>query len=680
AVAPSGGCRTLPPQSKTLSARILGRGTSRARERRLKFRARTMCGFFGWISPEVDASPRSRARLGAALDALRPRGPDDLRLELGEGWALGHTRLAVLDLSERAAQPMGDGRGGWLVYNGEIYNFRELGRELEGRGIVFHSTGDSEVLLHALRVWGSECLPRLRGMFAFAWFDATERRLLLARDRYGVKPLTYRTSGEDVRFASDLFALRAMPGGGDAAIDADAARLYFALGYVPAPHSILKGYRKVCPGHWIEIRCGLGESPVLQERSYWTLAEVPTAGEGGGEDPGALCDEYERRAEESLRYRLISDVPVGSLLSGGIDSSLATALSRQVGGTDVTAFTMGFEEAEADESGFARAIAAHVGGKHEVFQIRASDVMGVWDRLWRVYDEPFADSSALPMVALCSGVRRHVKVALSGDGGDETACGYPWHWALHRLERAGRWPSSVRNAAAMVVQYLGPEGRYRGWALAARDRVERWMVLRTGLRPQDQPALPVRGGSMGAVIAHFQTAAAALGDVPDPLDWACRMDLATYLPDDLMVKADRASMSVGLELREPFLDHELTSWLLSLPVASRADQGKRKSKTLMRRALARRVPPELFERPKRGFTPPLRAWLNGPLADVARTARERFERGELDPIALPRGCRSWEECAARLEDRHLQFLWRLICFSEWKAAMIRCSAEGASRA
>lgn len=626
-----------------------------------------MCGILGWIAPEVRDTPGLRARLGPALDALHPRGPDGSGIEVGDGWALGHTRLAILDLSERAAQPMGDGRGGWLVYNGEIYNYRELGKELEGRGIVFRSTGDSEVLLHAMRVWGPDCLPRLRGMFAFAWLDEGTRRVVLARDRYGVKPLAYRRDERGLRFASDLFALRALPGGIGEAVDADAARLYFALGYVPAPWSIIAGCRKLRPGHWIEAEWARDATPEMRERAYWSLAEVPAARQEDGGDSGALCDEYERRARESLRYRLISDVPVGSLLSGGIDSSLATALSRREGGVGVPSFTMGFDDPAADESGFSRAIAERLGGNHVEFRIRAEDVVGVWDRFWGVYDEPFADSSALPMVALCEGVARHVKVAISGDGGDETACGYPWHWALNRLEGAARCPGMARAVIGWAAEWMDSGTRYRGRGLAARNRIERWMVLRTGLRRDDSSLLPVRGGNRDVLRAHIEAADAMLGDVPNPLDWACRMDLATYLPDDLMVKADRASMSVGLELREPFLDHELTAWLLALPISARAEERTRKSKSLMRRALARHVPPDLFERPKRGFTPPLAAWLAGPLAEAARTARLRLQTGALDPIALPGNCRSWPDVAHRLDDRHLQFLWRLICFSEWKA-------------
>ncbi len=629
-----------------------------------------MCGIFGWIAPEVRDTPELRASLQPALEALRPRGPDGSGIEVGEGWALGHTRLAILDLTDRGAQPIGDGRGGWLTYNGEIYNFRELGRELEGRGVVFRSTGDSEVLLHAMRVWGPECLPRLRGMFAFAWFDERERRLVLARDRYGVKPLTYRVGEEGICWASDLFGLRALPACGGMDVDPDAARLYFALGYVPAPYSIWSGCRKLRPGHWMEARWGREGDAALRETPYWKLAEVPSA-DGRGDAGTALCDAYVDRARESLRYRLISDVPVGSLLSGGVDSSLATALAREEGGTEVAAFTMGFEEPEADESEVATAVAAALGGNHHVFRIRTADVVGVWDRLWRVYDEPFADSSALPMVALCEGVGRRVKVAISGDGGDETACGYPWHWALRRLEAASVWPGAIRHCVGGIAERLGSEARYRGRALAANDRVGRWMVLRTGLRPEDESLLPVRGGTRGIVARHFADSTKSIGESQDSLDWACRMDLATYLPDDLMVKADRASMSVGLELREPFLDHELTSWLLSLPSGSRADTRHRRSKALMRCALDRRMPRKLFERPKRGFTPPLAAWLQGPLADVALLVKKRIDEGKLEPLALPEGCRNWDGCARQLDDRHLQFLWRLICFSEWSAAASR---------
>jgi asparagine synthase (glutamine-hydrolysing) len=622
-----------------------------------------MCGVLGWIDPALIDREAAISMAEPALTVLRSRGPDDQRLEWGPGWILGHTRLAIIDLSRRSSQPMTDGHGRWLVYNGEIYNFRELRAELEAIGCSFKSDGDAEVLLQALQHWGLAGLQRLRGMFAFAFVDTERRELLLARDRYGVKPLAYEIHDAGIRFASDIRALRCLPNG-SREIDAESAYLYMALGYVPAPHTIHQNVRKVKPGHYVRVRWSDSGAEDLRELAYWSMRELNGNGHPANCNNGDLLEEFERRASDAIRYRLISDVPVGTLLSGGIDSALVTSLSRELSRFPVPAFTMGFDDPRFDEAPFARAIAHELGGSHHEFQMTDSDVANVWSRMWTVYDEPFADSSAIPTLMLSRWVASCVKVALTGDGGDEVGCGYDWHRALNRLDPLGtalredRTDPRVDRMARFYKRHRIPEG-------VTIDRAGIWSALRTGLSDEMLSVLPLADPlAQKPLSEYFREWSRDLAEVEDCFTWAGQMDLLTYLPDDLMVKTDRASMSVGLELREPLLDHQLTAWLLQSPVSSRSDREQRITKVLPRRALASRIPSNLLDRPKLGFTPPLAKWLEGPLAEPMAEALERLGEGRLEPIVMPHGCKSWSDCDPALRDGG-HFLWRIICFSEW---------------
>lgn len=620
-----------------------------------------MCGILGWVGRD-STTPEAIVRSRRALVELKNRGPDGSQLRIGDDWVLGHTRLAILDLTERASQPMRDEAGRWIVFNGEIYNFRNLRRELEVDGVRFRSTGDTEVLLAALGHWGLGVLPRLRGMFAFGWLDPKRCELVLARDRYGVKPLVWELSVEGLRFASDLFALDAMAGKGRE-IDPDAARDYMMLGYVPGPRCIWMGSRKLKSGHYLKVRWQNGGRVELEERSYWSLSEVPQA---GVEDETALSESFSEKTREAVRLRLVSDVPVGLLLSGGIDSTLVAAVCAELPDTDVPCFTMGFGDAASDERLVARQIANTLGLRHEEFLAEGADIGLLFEDVWKGFDEPFADSSALPMLLLCREIRKRVKVAVGGDGGDEVWCGYPWHRALARVEKGLEWPHWLRQTAAWTGGLAGAKWREQGKVFSAASRLEAWAVMKTGLTVKTARFLPVIAGS--SLPRHlFEEAAKQVGTITDPLDWAGRMDLATYLPDDLMVKADRASMRSGLELREPLLDHEFTRWGLGLPSRVRFDAKKRRGKKLARDYLRRRLPAELVERPKQGFTPPLPAWLNGPLKSWRSRALDQLASGMLHPLALPAGCSTWEECAIQLPDRHNQFLWRVVCFAGWLA-------------
>lgn len=622
-----------------------------------------MCGILGWIGADA-GSPAVLARCTRALAAIRNRGPDGARLEHGADWALGHTRLKIIDLSARAEQPMRDSHGRFIVFNGEIYNFRELRDELASRGVVFRSSGDTEVLLQALGHWGLGVLPRLRGMFAFAWLDPARREVVLARDRYGVKPLVWERTANGLRFASDLFALDALAGGGRE-IDPVQLQAYLALGYVPAPGTIWKGPRKLMPGNFLRVQWNAGGVAEIEELSYWKISEVPEAADEPRPDD---FGRFGATLRDAVRSRLTSDVPAGLLLSGGVDSSLVAAAYSELPDGNVPAFTMGFADAGSDERPFARAVARHLKLRHEDFAAEDDDVADTFSGLWHAFDEPFADSSALPMLTLCREVRKRVTVAIGGDGGDEVWCGYPWHRALARARSASAMPAVLRRrASGLIARFGSAQWAYKSRVLSAADRLSAWAILKTGLTDEMARFLPVVAQPR-PVTDWFGPAAGRVGPVADDLDWACRMDLTTYLPDDLMVKADRASMRFGLELREPLLDHEFTAFGLRAAMAARFDKVQRRGKPLARRYLSQRLPAALVERPKQGFTPPLPAWLDGPLNAVKREAVADLEAGRLPGLAIPSGVESWAGCAARLDDRHQQFLWRVICFAGWARA------------
>ena len=343
-----------------------------------------MCGLFGAVgAAHLNASARANA--DRALAALKNRGPDGARIEAGEDWLLGHTRLAIQDLSELAAQPM-RGRRGWLVFNGEIYNFRQIREALAADGITVRSTGDTEVLLAALEHWGAGVLPRLRGMFAFAWLDPAGKELLLARDRYGVKPLVWERREDGVAFASDLFGLDALAGA-TREVDPEQARQYMLLGYVPAPYTIWKGPRKLLPGHFLRVRWGDAGAPLIEETAYWSLADIKPVTAEAASDMAAGLPALLR---EAVSLRLISDVPVGLLLSGGIDSSLVGAVTAEIPGAKVPSFTMGFDDPASDERPAARAVAQALGLEHHEFAVESVDVATLFADLWRGFDEPFA--------------------------------------------------------------------------------------------------------------------------------------------------------------------------------------------------------------------------------------------------------------------------------------------------
>ena len=527
-----------------------------------------MSGIAGVLAVGGQTEDWLRRNAGRMTTSLAHRGPDGggLWIDVRAGIALGHRRLAIVDLSEAGTQPMASANGRWVItFNGAIYNCHELRTDLRQRGFAFHSATDTEVIAAAVECWGIEdALCRLDGMFAFALWDRCHRALYLARDRFGEKPLYYTQTNRAFGFASELGALEQLESF-HRNINEAARAEFLSRGYVGGAHSIFAGCHKLPPAHWMRY----GEQP----KRYWR-ATVHDEFRGSFDDAE---DELDRLLRQAVRSRCVADLPVGTFLSGGVDSTIVAAL----GGARRT-FTIGFESKEHDECAAASEIAAVLHLPNERCIVTPGDAARVIPRLPEIYTEPFADSSQIPTVLLSQWTAATVKVALAGDGGDELFSGYPRYSQLATLAQV---PAPIRQFGSMVLEKL-PAG-------------EKTELLGEILRQADLRAM------YGALMGNGSPAGA------EPLAWMSLHDLENYLPDDLLVKVDRAAMSAGLETRLPMLTPSLVSCALSLPPAYRT--GKR----ILKAVLSRYVPSHYTQRPKRGFTVPLAAWLRGPLRDWA---------------------------------------------------------------
>jgi len=610
---------------------------------------------------------------------LASRGPDGAGCwsDAEAGLALSHRRLAVVDLSEAGAQPMASVCGRFVLsYNGEIYNHRDLRRALEARGVGgWRGYSDTETLLALIAADGLEAaLGQCVGAFAIALWDRRKRRLQLARDRLGEKPLYYGWSGlagtRSLVFASELKALHAVPGFAPR-VDPDALSLYLRANAVPAPHTIFREVWKVRPGHIVTLgedmlKAGAG---VGQSHAYWDLAEVIAR-------PLAALDEAEAEARlealllEAVGQQVLADVPVGAFLSGGIDSSLITALMTRVSASRVKTFTIGFDHAGFDEAPHARAVAEHLGTEHTELYLGPEAVYAEIPALADIYDEPFADSSQLPTLLVSRLARSQVTVALSGDAGDELFCGYNRYLVPQRSFAAMRaTPSPLRQLAAAGIGALPPAAWDRvgpvpmfGVKLAKVARMLRSPLdTRAIYRASSEEwgeGLPLMGG--GDQVASPVDLTPAIRSTPEEamMQW----DMTGYLIDDILVKVDRASMATSLEVRVPLLDHRLVEFAWSLPLHFKKRDGR--GKWLLRRVLSRHVPDALIERPKAGFAVPVGAWLRGPLRDWAEDL--------LSPAALrasapfdPAPIRArWQQQCAGTHD-WTGSLWGVLMFQAW---------------
>jgi asparagine synthase (glutamine-hydrolysing) len=643
-----------------------------------------MCGISGFIDPGLagdEGGLRDLARRMALV--LSHRGPDGWgeHVDVTVGLGLGHRRLAIIDVSEAGAQPMVSRDGRWaLTYNGELYNYRELRAQLEAAGgphLPWRGDSDTEVLLAACQAWGVRAaLGRAVGMFAFALWDGARRLLYLARDRMGEKPLYYGRAGRAFVFGSELKALRGHPGF-DAALDMESLALYLRHQYVPEPRSIYRGARKLPPGHLLVVP---GDGGLPRPEAYWSLAEVVRGALAdpftGGEDEA--CDRLEALLRGVVADQMISDVPLGALLSGGVDSSLITALMQAESSRPVRSFTIGFSDANYDESADAARVAAHLGTEHATLVVSPGDALGLVESLPEVYDEPFSDASQLPTYLVSRLTRSHVTVCLTGDGGDEMFAGYNRHVSGPAVwDRVGGWPVPVRRGLASALRLLSPGG-YDAVFRAAGRVAERMGRVRTpGLKAHklaDALAAPDREAMYWRLVSTWPDPGALLKGgasgpvrsdmVPlaDYVRWMQYADSVTYLPGDVLHKVDRATMAVSLESRAPYLDHRVAEFAWRLPVSMLVSGGR--GKQILRRVLERHVPRALVDRPKAGFDVPLDQWLRGPLSGWASEllAPERLRRqGLFDERVVAR--QMADHAAGRRDNQHR--LWNLLMFQAW---------------
>ncbi len=622
-----------------------------------------MCGIVGLMDlegrREVD-----RGLLQRMNDSQIHRGPDGNGLEIRPGLGLGHRRLAIIDLAG-GAQPMvsDDGRT-VITYNGEVYNFPRLRRELEGQGYRFRTHCDTEVILYAWQAWGPDCVERLRGMFAFAVWDEAAQSLFLARDRLGIKPLYYaRLEDGWFAFASELKALKRHPRL-PRRLDPQALEEYFAYGYVPDPRTIYQGVYKLAPGQCLTVRRG----EPLVPKTYWDVRFEAD----DRLDETAAAEGLIERLREAVDLRLVADVPLGAFLSGGVDSSAVVAMMAELRDDPVDACSIAFGDPKFDEVAFARQVADHCGARHRVRQVDPDDFSLV-ERLAALYDEPYADSSALPTYRVCELAREQVTVALSGDGGDENLAGYRrYRWHVYEERMRALIPAPIRRPLFGLLGRVYPKLDWAPKVLRAkstfeslgRDSLEGYFhsvsVMGDGLRSRlysDAFRRELQGYHAVEVLRrHGENA-------PDhPLSCVQYLDLKTYLPGDILTKVDRASMAHSLEVRVPILDHPLVEWAATLPPAFKL-RG-REGKYLFKKALEPYLPHEVLYRPKMGFAVPLAGWFRGPL-------RERVRAALLGPAMRDSG---WFDAAfiRHLLDQHQRGLrdysapiWSLLMFASF---------------
>lgn len=627
-----------------------------------------MCGIVG--TANSSGAPVQRDVIERMCAGLEHRGPDSRGLFLDGAVGLGIQRLRVVDLIT-GDQPIRNEDGTVaVVLNGEIYNFGDLRRDLARRGHRLSTLGDTEVIVHLYEEYGVDCVRHLHGMFAFALWDSRRRQLLLARDRIGKKPLLYSLRGGELSFASEMGALLQC-GDIPREIDLEAVDTYLAYGYVPAPRSILRSVRKLPPAHTLVLRDGRATI-----EPYWSLSYTPKL---DVRDPRELYEPIRDEIRAATRRRLISDVPLGAFLSGGIDSSAVVAAMAEAGGGPVKTFSIGFENAAYDELPHARRIAALFGTDHHEFVV-APQAIELVPKMVRHYGEPFADSSAIPSFQLSELARRHVTVALNGDGGDESFGGYTRYVANRVADRMDMVPRSVRQAIAAGGRRLvgggangGVAGRETSIANKARRLVEglplepsaryaRYVSLfDAGQRSRlytDQLAAEVQGTDALAVIDTAWRSSSGT----DVIDRMLEVDATTYLPGDLITKIDIATMAYALEARSPLLDHQLMEFAARIPAELKV-KGRQK-KWILRQALRGWLPDEILDRPKQGFSVPVGDWFRG---DLRQHVREVL----LDPATLDRGYFEPEAVQAIVDrqasgfDTDSKRVWALFMFEQW---------------
>ncbi len=580
-----------------------------------------MCGITGLFDTRGERAV-SHPVLHRMNNAQSHRGPDEGSLHIEPGLGLGHRRLSIIDIATGQQPLFNEDHSVVVVFNGEIYNYQELIPELQALGHVFHTKSDTECIVHAWESWGEACVQRFRGMFAFALWDRNKQTLFMARDRLGVKPLHYALLDDGtLLFGSELKSVLAH-GGLRRDMDPLAVEEYFALGYIAEPRTIFTQAKKLPPAHTLTIRRG---QPLPQPKEYW---DVRFTG-GNPTSEADACEELITRLKESVRLRMIAEVPLGAFLSGGVDSSAVVAMMAGQSDGPVNTCSIGFDDPAFNESAFAQTVADRYQTRHRL-EIVKSDDFDLIDTLARLYDEPYADSSAIPTYRVCQLARKHVTVALSGDGGDENFGGYR-RYRMHLMEERmrGALPEGVRRPLFGMLGRLYPKA---DWAPRmfrakttfegmARTSVEAYFhsvsILRGPMRAQlfSDKLKSELGGYNAREVFDFH---AARAETDDPLALVQYLDLKTYLVGDINTKVDRASMAHSLEVREPLMDHPLVEWLATLPpnLKVRGNEGK----VLLKKAMEPHLSNDILYRPKMGFSVPLARWFRGPLKQRVRDA------------------------------------------------------------
>lgn len=653
-----------------------------------------MCGIAGMMS--YRRSDLNRIVSGMT-EMIRYRGPDNSGVwcDADYGLALGHARLSILDLSPAGHQPMESASGRYvIVFNGEIYNHLELREQLTDQSWRGHS--DTETLLAAFETWGIEkALQATVGMFALALWDRVERRLVLARDRIGEKPLYYGWSSGTFLFASELKALEVYPGWrGD--IDREALALFMRYAYVPLPYSIYTGIRKLLPGTYATISPSYTAGYWPEPIPYWSAAAVARQAHRGGWTDSTAADELDRLLSGAVKGQMIADVPLGALLSGGIDSSTVVAVMQAQSSRPVKTFSIGFHEGDYNEAPGAKAVAEHLRTDHTELYVSPADALAVIPHLPSMYDEPFGDSSAVPSCLVARLAKQQVTVALSGDGGDELFGGYNrYSWGSLIWRRIARVPASMRTIAASALTVLSPEqwdriGKMLRRGLPASLQMttlgEKVHKLASVLDSDSQTELYRR-----LVSLQRETSSLVIGAQDKPIwadaqaqqlgerDFSEEMmlhDLVGYLTDDILAKVDRAAMAISLETRMPLLDHRVVEFSWSLPLSMKI-KAEREGKWLLRQVLYRYVPKHLVERPKMGFGIPLDSWLRGSLRDWAEALLEESRlkhEGYLDPGPIRT---KWREHLSGRRNRQY-WLWNVLMFQAWLSIHARSPSSAVS--
>ena len=650
-----------------------------------------MCGIAGFVGGDWSSKREITTTLGRMVGSLRHRGPDHNAIwsDSEAKVAFAHNRLAILDLSPAGNQPMESPSGRFVtVYNGEIYNHLELRRELTQSGLHHNWRGhsDTETLLAAIEAWGTRgTLERVTGMFAFALWDRSSRELTLARDRLGEKPLYYgrqRANGAFL-FGSELKAL-AQHQGFSGEIDRQALTLLLRYNYIPAPFSIYRGIAKLRPGFFLTLRQGNTEPKFEQ---YWSGASVAERGVADPLDltPEEATDELERLLKSAIGEQMIADVQLGAFLSGGIDSSAVVALMQSLSTRPVKTFTIGFREKGYNEAEQAKAVARHLGTDHTELYVTPNEARAVIPKLPHIYDEPFADSSQIPTHLVSSLAQRHVKVALSGDGGDELFGGYTRYALTSELwSRISSIPRPVRAGAGRALTMLSPSawtklgtaagGLVPGIARLNRlgDKIHKGAPLLSSASAAELYCgmVSLWRDPASLVIGASEPPSQATGDMPPlpglrPIERMMALDMLGYLPDDILVKVDRAAMAVSLETRVPYLDHRVVEFAWRLPLNLKVKGAQ--SKWILRQLLYRHVPRQLIERPKMGFGVPIGSWLRGSLRDWAEDLIDEgrlLREGYLNPEPIRR---AWNaHLSGKIDEQYR--LWGVLMFQSWLQA------------